>query len=120
MNCKHGVPIDQLFAQLKHLYEIGFQYWFNEDEIAELNLMNAEFRDICVEEEALTSYFEKATLDDTNSVFMTTTQILKRLIQLTGNKRLGLQSLGMVLRDLKFERKKEKGVYGYLVTPINQ
>ena len=35
-------------------------------------------------------------------------------------KRLGLQSLGMVLRDLKFERKKEKGVYGYLVTPINQ
>ena len=120
MNCKHGVQIDQLFAQLKHLYEIGFQYWFNEDEIAELNLMNAEFRDICVEEEALTSYFEKATLDDTNSVFMTTTQILKRLIQLTGNKRLGLQSLGMVLRDLKFERKKEKGVYGYLVTPINQ
>ena len=120
INCNHGVPIAQLFAQLKYLYQNGFQYWFDEAEIAELNAKNAEFRDICIEEEALTSYFEKAAINDESSQFMTTTQILKKLIQLTGNKRLSLQSLGMVLRDLKFERIKRKGVYGYLVTPINQ
>lgn len=120
INCNHGVPIDQLFAQLKYLYLNGFQYWFDEAEISELNIKNAEFRDICVEEEALTSYFEKTATNDESSQFMTTTQILKKLTQLTGNKRLSLQSLGMVLRDLKFERIKKKGVYGYLVKPINQ
>lgn len=31
INIKHGIPINQLFAQIKHLYKDGFQYWFNED-----------------------------------------------------------------------------------------
>ena len=34
INTQHGIPLDQLFAQLLSLYERGFQYWFNEEEIA--------------------------------------------------------------------------------------
>ncbi len=118
INLKHQIPIDQLFAQLLHLYKTGFQYWFNEHEINELNKMNAEFRDISVEEEAFINHFDQCYEDDeTEGLFMTTTQILETLVQKTGYKTLSIQKLGHVLRDMKVTRVKRDGHYGYLVKP---
>jgi predicted P-loop ATPase len=39
----HSVPMQQVFAQARALYEQGYQYWLNETEIAELNAHNEEF-----------------------------------------------------------------------------
>lgn len=111
----HGIPHDQLFAQLKHLYLTGFQYWFDESEIEVLNEMNAEFRDISVEEEAFVNHYAKCDVADERAQFLTTTQIQQSLIQKTGHRGLSIQSLGRVLRDMKIERLKKNDRYCYAV-----
>ena len=108
INTQHGIPLDQLFAQLLSLYERGFQYWFNEEEIALVNEKNAQFRAVSVEEEALTTFFETCNEEEA-SVFMQTTQIQQVLVQKTGFRSLSIQTLGHVLRDMKFERTKRNG-----------
>lgn len=47
--------------------------------------------------------------------FLQTTHIQQALVQKTGFKSLSIQVLGRVIRDMKFERVKRNGVYGYLV-----
>ncbi len=120
INLKHNIPINQLFAQLLYLYRADFQFWFDEDEIEELNRMNAEFRDVSVEEEAFINHFDKCSIEEEGeSLFLTTTQIQQLLVQKTGHKTLSIQALGHVLRDMKIERIKRDGVYGYLVKSKN-
>ncbi len=114
INLNHQVPLNQLYAQLFHLFKTGFQFWFDESEIALLNEKNAQFRYISVEEEALVAHFEPCHAGDETS-FLQTTQIQQALVQKTGFKSLSIQVLGRVLRDMKFERVKRNGVYGYLV-----
>lgn len=114
INLNHQVPLNQLYAQLFHLFKAGFQFWFDESEIALLNEKNAQFRYISVEEEALVAHFEPCHAGDETS-FLQTTQIQQALVQKTGFKSLSIQVLGRVLRDMKFERVKRNGVYGYLV-----
>lgn len=114
INLNHQVPLNQLYAQSFHLFKTGFQFWFDESEIALLNEKNAQFRYISVEEEALAAHFEPCHAGDETS-FLQTTQIQQALVQKTGFKSLSIQVLGRVLRDMKFERVKRNGVYGYLV-----
>lgn len=119
INLQHNIPINQLFAQLLHLFRTGFQFWFDESEIEELNRMNAEFRDVSVEEEAFINHFDKCNVNEEEVLFLTTTQIQQQLVQKTGHKTLSIQVLGHVLRDMKIERIKKDGVYGYLVKAKN-
>lgn len=115
IDLNHCIPHDQLFAQLKHLYLAGFQYWFDESEIEVLNEMNAEFRDISVEEEAFVNHYAKCDVADESAQFLTTTQIQQSLIQKTGHRGLSIQSLGRILRDMKIERLKKNDRYCYAV-----
>ncbi len=114
-NLQHNIPHDKLFSQAVYLFKNGFQYWFDQEEIAELDRMNAEFRDISVEEEAFVNHFEVSNPTDDNSLFLTTTQIHQQLVLKTGHKSLSIQQLGRVLREMKIPRLKRNGVYGYLV-----
>lgn len=114
-NLQHNIQHDKLFSQAVYLFKHGFQYWFDQDEIAELDRMNAEFRDISVEEEAFVNHFEIGNLHGENVQFLTTTQIHQQLVLKTGHKSLSIYQLGHVLRELKVPRPKRNGVYGYLV-----
>ena len=111
-NLQHNIPHDKLFSQAVYLFKHGFQYWFDQDEIAELDRMNTEFRDISVEEEAFVNHFEIGNLHDDNLQFLTTTQIHQQLVLKTGHKSLSIYQLGHVLRELKVPRPKRNGVYG--------
>lgn len=114
INLHHQVPLEQLYAQLLHLFRTGFQFWFDENEIARLNEKNAPFRFVSVEEEALFNVFEPCKKGE-ETAFLTTTQIQHALVQHTGHKSLSTQVIGHLLRDAKFERVKRNDVYGYLV-----
>ena len=37
INYHHNIPIEQLYSQLLHLFNSGFQYWFDDSEIALVN-----------------------------------------------------------------------------------
>lgn len=90
-NLQHNIPHNKLFSQAVYLFKHGFQYWFNQDEIAELDRMNAEFRDILVEEEAFVNHFEIGNLQDNETQFLTTTQLHQQLVLKTGHKSLSIQ-----------------------------
>lgn len=110
----HQVPLEQLYAQLVYLYQSGFQYWLNEQEIAMLNEKNTIFRVISTEEEALLSCFEPCR-EGEETGFYTTTELQQLLMQKAGVPSISIQNLGRVLRETKFERVKRENRYGYLV-----
>lgn len=114
-NLLHNIPHDKLFSQAVYLFRHGFQYWFDQNEMAELDRMNAEFRDISVEEEAFVNHFDIGSLHDEDSHFLTTTQLHQQLVLKTGHKSISIQQLGHILREMKVPRIKRNGVYRYLV-----
>lgn len=111
--------LDRAYAQAVYLFQNGFQYWFSSDELEELEQNNAEFRAMSSEEELLMSFYEPADKTDEEAVFMTTTDILKSLIRLSGLRSLSEQKLGRIL-TAQFERIKRKGRYGYVVKTKKQ
>ena len=56
-----------------------FQYWFDLEEIKEINQSNESFRSFSIEEELLLEYFEVCKKDDEDAIFFTTTSLLSYL-----------------------------------------
>lgn len=108
------------YAQAVYLAQNGFQYWFSQDELTELEQNNEEFRAVIPEEEQLMAFYEPCTEDDADAVFMLNTEILKNLLRLSGLRTLSDQKLGRVLKARKFIRIKRQGRYGYLIKTKTQ
>jgi predicted P-loop ATPase len=75
INYTHTVSIEKVLAQSKHLYETGFQYWFDQKEIEELQRNNEQFRIMSMEEELLMTYFEPCTKENADH-FLSATEII--------------------------------------------
>ena len=56
-----SIHMDNVYSEIMYLYRQGVRYWFNDAEIEELHLTNAEFEVQTIEFEMLTQYFEKPT-----------------------------------------------------------
>jgi len=56
--------IDNIYRQALALYRNGFKYWFDEDDIEKIELLNEDFKIITMEEEMIISHFKKPTKDD--------------------------------------------------------
>lgn len=113
------VDLDKAYAQAINLAQNGFQYWFSQEEMAELEQNNEEFRAVIPEEEQLMAFYEPCNDADPEAVFMKTTDILKNLLRLSGLRSLSEQKLGRVLMA-HFERVKRQGRYGYLIKSKTQ
>lgn len=112
INVAHGVPMDQLYAQAKYLLNAGFQFWFDEEEIAELNLKNNEYRFITSEEDMLGIHFEVCSeLDATH--FLSTTEIVQYIKERVPGESLTIAKMGRVLAAKKILRLKKHGRYVY-------
>ena len=73
-----AISMDNVYAEAKALLNMGFRYWFNDDEIAELYRESEDFQVQTAEMELLLRCFEKPTEDESYSL-MTTTEILTYL-----------------------------------------
>lgn len=111
--------LDKAYAQAISLAQNGFQYWFSQDELAELEQNNEEFRAVIPEEEQLMTFYEPCDEADPEAVFMKTTDILKNLLRLSGLRSLSEQKLGRVLMA-HFKRVKRQGRYGYMIKTKTQ
>jgi predicted P-loop ATPase len=108
------VPLDQIYAQALHLYQSGFQYWFDPTEIESINKNNEQFRSMSVEEELLLAYFEPCDIAN-GDWFLSTTDILNWFCN---NAKINLSDaskikLGKALRAQKFLRIKRKDRFVY-------
>ena len=73
-----AISMDNIYAEAKALLNMGFRYWFDDDEIAELYRESEDFQVQTAEMELLLRCFEKPA-EDENYSLMTTTEILTYL-----------------------------------------
>ena len=99
------LPYERIYAQAKALVEEGiYAYWFDLEEIEELEKHNEEFRAMENEEELLPILFDKPA--EGLGEFMTTAEISDRLVTYGGIKKpMSIRQLGMLLGKKGFEKK---------------
>ena len=98
------LPYEAIYAQARYLIEMGFQYWFDLDDIDALEVHNDDFRAQENEEQLLAVYFDVPS--DGYGTFMTTAEISDKLV-IKGSikKPMPLNRLGMILRKAGFQSK---------------
>ena len=119
INYQPFADLDKAYSQAIHLAQNGFQYWFSQEELFELEQNNEEFRAVIPEEEQLMAFYESCDEADPEGGLMKTTDILKNLLRLSGLRSLSEQKLGRVLMA-HFKRVKRQGRYGYLIKTKTQ
>jgi len=110
------LPYEQIYAQARYLVEIGFQYWFDMDDIEMLEQHNDDFRAQENEEQLLAVYFDIPA--DGYGTFMTTAEISDKLVTKGSIKKpMSLSRLGMVIQQQGFQSKRigKAGTRGWIV-----
>lgn len=75
---QHSVDISKAYAQALYLFNSGFQYWFDKEEIKVINANNEQYQIKLVEEELLLVWFEKIVGTE-GATYLTTTEIATKL-----------------------------------------
>jgi hypothetical protein len=115
----HNIDINNAYAQARQLYKDGFRYWFNQEEIKEINLNNEQYQIRSPEEELLLTWFEIADRDTANN-FLNTTQIAAKLadkakLNVTDGT---VMKLGKALKKHGYLRLSKKSGYVYAVKEL--
>ena len=115
----HNVNLDNCYKQALYLIDEGFRYWFNNEEIKNINQNNEQYQIKSPEEELLLTWFEKAD-KETATAFLNTTQIATRLAYF-GNININNSTviqLGKALKKHGFMRISKNGSYVYAVKEL--
>ena len=110
------LPYEQIYAQAKYLIDLGFQYWFDLDDIDLLEAHNDDFRAQENEEQLLAVYFDIPRAGE--GQFMTTAEISDKLVSWGSIKKpMPLNRLGMLLKKAGYRdvRRGEQRTRGWIV-----
>ena len=119
----HGVEMDKVWSQARHLALNKYPYWFTTQEMANLNKLNGSYMQTTEEEDWLFKLYRPADPNDPKAMFLMTSEILSQLNAHSGLK-LNLRRLSRALERLDFgpmisKRFKDKGcrrVYSVIIT----
>jgi len=116
----HNIDINAAYTQAIQLYKNGFRFWFNQEEIKEIDLNNEQYQIRSPEEELLLTWFEIADKDTANN-FLNTTQIAAKLadkakLNITDGT---VMKLGKALKKHGYLRLSKKNGYVYAVTELS-
>ena len=110
------LPYEAIYAQARYLIDMGFQYWFDLDDIDALEVHNDDFRAQENEEQLLAVYFDVPS--DGYGTFMTTAEISDKLV-IKGSikKPMPLNRLGMIMKKAGYKdvRRGAMNTRGWLV-----
>lgn len=109
------VDLNGVYAQALHLYNDGFQYWFDDADIQECEENNRKFTVVSMEEELLLSILSAGESTST----YTTTDIAKIIAKTCDVPftSLNIRSLGIALNKHNFIKTKIRGIQKYKVVP---
>ena len=115
----HNIDINRVYAQAIGLYKNGFRYWFNQEEIKEIDLNNEQYQIRSPEEELLLTWFDRADRETANN-FLNTTQIAAKLadkakLNVTDGT---VMKLGKALKKYGYLRLSKKNGYVYAVKEL--
>jgi hypothetical protein len=113
---QHEVDISLVYAQALHLFNDGFRYWFDQEEIKSITENNEQYQLRSPEEELLLTWFEPCEKDNANA-YLNASQIASKLaekakITLTDGT---INKLGKALKKHNFIRISKKTGYVYAV-----
>jgi predicted P-loop ATPase len=106
------IDITNVWKQAKDLFKSGFRYWFNDEEIQELNKRNENFNVISIEEELILNFYRNKEISLKDSLtpeeikFLTPSMILVDL-EIKTKQRLNKKKLGEALQKLNFTKKQK-------------
>ena len=96
------LPYDMIYAQAWRLIQDGFNYWFDQEDIAIMEEHNERFRAQSNEEELIQILFDVPA--EGKGEFMTTAQISERLVTYGNIKKpMPINRLGTVLGKLGYK-----------------
>ncbi len=109
---EHPFPYQGIYAQAYRLYLSGYHYWFSDGEVEVLNKRNVNFEAPHVERELVSTYFRKPSTNEIGE-FITAS----RALQIIGGnitQKLSLTKISQAFIELGFERKRVKGLRGFI------
>lgn len=118
-----AINMDDVYREAMSLYQSGFRYWFNDEEIDKLHQYSQVFHIQSPELELLLRAFEYPEAENKDKYFMTATEVLSYLQRWT-NIRLRPKQMGEALmkaefiRTTKYSSNTKQSVYGYLLKRI--
>lgn len=115
----YNIDINMVYAQAIELYKNGFHYWFNQEEIKEIDLNNEQYQIRSPEEELLLTWFDIADRETANN-FLNTTQVAAKLadkakLNVTDGT---VMKLGKALKKYGYLRLSKKNGYVYAVKEL--
>lgn len=115
----HPIPYEEVYAQALSLWKSGFRYWFELEEIRDLNRRNQEFETPNLEEELILTYYRLPLPGEAGKI-VTTAQILER-INAAIRQPLSSIKIGLCMKKLKFESlRTPTGQRGYRIVQLSQ
>ena len=112
----HTIPHDRLYSQAYALYREGFRYWFEAEEVAELDAHNVNFEEPCMEEELILTYLRRPVGEETGE-FLTATRIME-LIGMYVHSHLSAKKIALSMNRLGFEQRRTRVARGWLVVTL--
>ena len=113
---QHDIDINLVYAQALHLFNEGFRYWFNQEEIKYITDNNEQYQLRSPEEELLLTWFEPCT-KETATTFLNASQIAAKLAERAklNVTDASINKLGKALKKHNFVRLSKKTGYVYAV-----
>lgn len=103
-----ALDMDLIWAQAYHLFCKNVRYWFNDEEVDELNQRNSEFAMVSQEEELLSYYYDKqAPVGSYLPLKFLPTSIILSHLETQSRLRLSAKKLGEALNKLGYEKKQK-------------
>lgn len=109
----HPVDYAGVYGQALMLWKKGFRYWFDEEEIAQVNARNERFETASLETDLLLAFF-RVPMPGEECMFLTVGEILQHINGGMKNP-LSAVKVGLALRKAGFEQVRVAGKRGYRV-----
>jgi predicted P-loop ATPase len=108
------IEINLVFSQALFLFNSGFRYWFDQEEIKNISENNEQYQLRSPEEELLLTWFSPCDRENANA-FLNTSQIASKLaekakINITDST---VNKLGRALKKHNFLKLKKNGIFVY-------
>lgn len=117
----NSVSKNQLFAQIKHLFDLGERAILSNSEIAQLDqYTTGKYSESCIEGELISKFFEDPHNYVSSEWDFKTTSEVKDYIETHTKQKLSIKKLGMELRRLGYERCKKQKLWGYFIADKNR
>ena len=99
---EHTIDVDKVWSQAYYLLKQKKPYWFNGEEIKQLNCVNEIYRQSSPEEEWLMKLFEPANKNNSNAMFLMTSDILSRIKVYSGLSNPSIKKISAAMDKFGF------------------